>query len=100
MVGLGVPCLPLLFPLLSQEAWAGCSFLWASPLPRTPSTGTFRDSMTCAAGSCWSPEPQPSSRDLYEVGAPRSSLATAAAERRVRRYFVASSRRPASPLSS
>lgn len=42
------------------------------PLPRTPCDGTFQDSMTCAGGSRWSPDPQPRSRGLFEVGAPRT----------------------------
>lgn len=63
---------PLWSQLLSWEVWAGPSLLWACPLPRTPCVGTFQDSMTCAGGSCWSPDPQWSSQGLFEVGAPRS----------------------------
>lgn len=100
--GGGSPALmPLSRPPLLAPGGLGRALLsLGQPPSQNPKHRNILGLYDLCCGSCWSPDPQPSSRGLYEVGAPRSSLATATAERRVRRYYVTSSRRPAGPLSS
>lgn len=87
-MGRALPCVasPLQSPCSPAAVLGGlgrASLFWASFLSRTPGTGTFWDSMTCAAGSCWSPVPERIGWGLYEGVLPDSwsSLAEAAAEK-------------------
>lgn len=49
--GRAVPCFPWWPICCPGRAWAGRSLLQAGTFPRTPSAGTFQDSMTCLGGS-------------------------------------------------